>query len=238
MKKIILFTFIFMCFGYSMVNAEEIINYNGVKIEEDKYNSLVSIYGNNYIDFLTAEEYNMIKNNDLSKIKINEYSEPSNFVIAPLGTTYSTSYKTITIINNSGTITLKLKWAQDPKVRSYDVIGIRFDGPTLNGGVVFRQYYRKNGELKSSTTSVKKEFSNGFGLSFMLPSGERLESTITFNVKGNGKVYGTYQHAVTDVTLNESKSYSISYLGLGKVLKYSDSISSKYDRMSGVDISI
>lgn len=238
MKQILLFSFIVMCFGYRIVDAKEIINYNGVKIEEEKYNTLVSIYGNNYIDFLTAEEYDMIRNNDLSKIKIDEYSEPLSFAIVPLGATHSTSYKTITIINNSGTITLKLKWAQDPKIRSYDVIGIRFDGPSLNGGVAFRQYYRVNGELKSSTTSVKKELSNGFGMSFLLPSGERLESTITFNVSGTGIVYGTYQHAVTNVTLNESTSYSISYLGLGKVLKYSDLISEKYDRMSGVDVNV
>ena len=49
------------------------------------------------------------------------------------------------------------------------------------------------------------------------------------------KVYGTYQHAKSSVSLSESQNYSFSSRGLGGVLKFNkDSIKNKYDGMTGV----
>ena len=52
------------------------------------------------------------------------------------------------------------------------------------------------------------------------------------------KVYGTYQHAKSSVSLSESQNYSFSSQGLGGVLKFNkDSIKNKYDGMNGVSLS-
>ena len=48
--------------------------------------------------------------------------------------------------------------------------------------------------------------------------------------------YGTYQHATSDVTLSQSKNYSISSSGLGGVLAFANSVIGYYDGMQGVDI--
>lgn len=47
-------------------------------------------------------------------------------------------------------------------------------------------------------------------------------------------VYGTYQHATSDLTLSQSQNYTFSSSGLGGVLKFANSVSSKYDGMKGV----
>lgn len=47
-------------------------------------------------------------------------------------------------------------------------------------------------------------------------------------------VYGTYQHATSDLTLSQSQNYTFSSSGLGSVLKFANSVSSKYDGMKGV----
>lgn len=43
-------------------------------------------------------------------------------------------------------------------------------------------------------------------------------------VSGSGTIYGSYQHASTTATLEESKKYTISHLGYGKVIKFNDNV--------------
>ena len=57
-------------------------------------------------------------------------------------------------------------------------------------------------------------------------------------VSGSGTIYGSYQHASTTATLEESKKYTISHLGYGKVIKFNDNVKKKYDAMTGVDLNI
>lgn len=86
-------------------------------------------------------------------------------------------------------------------------------------------------------------FINGFGLSFLLPSGNltELEETVEFrfNGSGNGTIYGTYQHAQKSLSLSDSMNYTISSSGLGSVLKFgSNNITKKFDAMKGVEIGV
>ena len=55
-----------------------------------------------------------------------------------------------------------------PKVRSYDVLGARFDGTSLNNDPV-TSVYLDNVKKNITMSTVKK--SNGFGVSFKLPTG-------------------------------------------------------------------
>ena len=67
------------------------------------------------------------------------------------------------------------------------------------------------------------------------------ETDISANVistSQNAVAYGTYQHAVTDVTLDQSQSYTISHNGLGRVLNFTNSVYNLYDGMTGVSISL
>lgn len=234
MKKLFFFLFLFFCI--SPVFAKTFQTYYGIEIEEEKYNTLVEIYGYNYVNFMTKEEYGLIGNNDLSKVIKTIYDE-ENTIIRPF-TTYSTSYKTIELINNNGVITTKLKWKKDPKIRSYDVLAVRLQGLSLGRILSFKQIYNYNGSMKVNTSSTQKTFNNGFGESFLLPKGENLESVVTFVVNGSGKVFATYQHATSNISLNESTNYSLSELGLGSVLLFNNGIGEKYDRMAGVNINI
>ena len=52
------------------------------------------------------------------------------------------------------------------------------------------------------------------------------------------KVYGSYQHAVYNVSLIDSKSYTISGAGLGYVFNFATAVEDLYDGMGGVDISL
>lgn len=235
MKKLFFSLLIFFCI--SPVFAKTIQTYYGIEIEEEKYNTLVEIYGYNYINFITEDEYNMIGNSDLSKVTKTIYDEEDATIIRPF-TTYSTSYKSINLINNNGVITLELKWKKDPKIRSYDVLAVRLQGLSLGRILSFKQIYSYNGSMKINTNATQKIFNNGFGESFLLPNGENLECVVTFVVSGSGKVFATYQHATSNISLNDSTNYTLSELGLGSVLLFNNGIGEKYDRMAGVNINI
>ena len=75
-------------------------------------------------------------------------------------------------------------------------------------------------------------------LVFKVKNGSSLELSLTFMVSGSGTIYGSYQHASTTATLEESKKYTISHLGYGKVIKFNDNVKKKYDAMTGVDLNI
>lgn len=111
-------------------------------------------------------------------------------------------------------------------------------GVTLNGTFTFKQTYVLNGLYKVTFNGNNKTLSNGFRSSALLQTGSSQEYSLTFMVSGSGTVYGTYQHAVSSVTLNQSKDYTISSFGLGKVLDFSSSVKDKYDRMTGVDLAV
>ena len=49
-------------------------------------------------------------------------------------------------------------------------------------------------------------------------------------------VYGTYQHAKQKTTLSQSQNYSISSVGMGKVLKFNSSVEAHYDNTPGLAV--
>ncbi len=216
-----------------VINGERYVNQNGVVFEREQYNKLINIYSKSYIQTITYDEYKMITSSNINEIIVEEYPE-----ILPCGTSFSSSAKTVKLIKNGNYITLMATWKGVPTIKSYDVIAVRLDGVSLSGSFTFKQTYISNGSLITSYSSEKQQFSNGFGSSFLLGTGTGLEISLTFLVSGTGNVYGSYQHASSTTTLNQSKKYTISYLGYGGVIKFDDSIKSKYDGMNGVDITI
>lgn len=238
-KKIFIL-FVLMLIMPIMVNAESvdkiIINQNGVSIEENTYQKLCDIYSKNFVDTLTLNEYKKIASVPLDEIVVSESSIDTETM--PLDASFSSNAKTIKLIKSGNYITLLATWKGVPSVKSNDVIAVRFDNASLDGSFTFKQVYVSNGSMKVSYDSYNKRFSNGFGSSFQLGNGSGIEISLMFMVSGNGKVYGSYQHASSYASLTDSTKYTLSYLGNGGVILFDESVRSKYDAMPGVDISV
>lgn len=231
---------------YKNTNAQEIIIEDSVKmpktVEITKYIKTETLYDNftkEIIDRketeLTEEMYNRL-----------EYmSEPLAKCDGGVGC-WETDYKKILLRvqgqtgpSDKGKVTLTTTWKKAPTIRSYDITAITFSKSINN----------ISASLSSSIASnekVKKD-SYGAGISAKLTSGSiSADSTIELTVSGsysdmtvwqNVRICGTYQHAQSTVTLNNSTDYSFSKGsgGVGNVLNFnSTTIKDKYDQMQGV----
>ena len=78
--------------------------------------------------------------------------------------------------------------------------------------------------------------SNGFGNSFKLPSGTGLVIQQRWYVTPGGRVYASYQHAMSNTTLAISKEYNISVSGYGSTFLFTGNAVGVYDGMVGVDM--
>ena len=178
--------------------------------------------------------------------------ESFNSGISPIDATHQTTYKRITILDNDfgdnyHRITVYTQWLVTPATTSFDVTAMRIDdGYVVDGTQDGTQVYWKDGEYGHVTyawngTNIRK-FDHGFGISMNLVNdASYFETDISADMVATSSdaiAYGTYQHAVTDVTLDQSQSYTISHNGLGDVLNFVSSVYNYYDRMAGVSIAL
>ena len=243
MKKrwILMFVFGFLLIPHGTYAKENdyYTNHNGVEIEQKLYYELCNIYSVGYVEFLTNEEFVNLTENDLSSVVKEEYSDGNlNNLYLPNGSYYSTGSKSVSLIKNGNYITLLGSWKVVPNTKSYDVIAVRLSGVSLNGSYTFKQSYVYGGNYNIVYNGNNQTFSNGFGSSALLQNGSNQEYSLTFKVSGSGTVYGSYQHAVSSVSLNQSKNYTISSAGLGGVVNFASSVSGYYDGMTGVNLSV
>ena len=172
--------------------------------------------------------------------------------VAPYDATHQTSYKRITIIDNyiggsTHSVMVYTQWLVTPATKSFDVTAMRIEGGhVVEGTQDGTQTYWKNGSYDIvnyswNGTNIRKT-DNGFGISMNLVDGASyFETDISANVistSQNAVAYGTYQHAVTDVSLAQSQGYTISHNGLGDVLNFASSVYNLYDGMAGVSINL
>ena len=165
---------------------------------------------------------------------------------------HTTSYKNIAITTsktgtNSYFIYVTNDWLITPRVKSYDVIAMRVDDATISSGTQRGvQMYTTNGINDVVNYSYQGTnmvlSSNGFGISMNLvdaASGFTCEiQAIVTATSQWATVYGSYQHAMTAVTLAQSKSYTISHNGYGKVINFATAVQNDYDNMRGVSIEL
>lgn len=185
-------------------------------------------------------------------VEINPENSVSNYSTS-IGTTYyESNYKRIQIIdnyisNNLHYIMVYTQWLVTPATKSFDVTAMRFEDATIvEGSQDGTQTYWANGEYDFITyspngTNIRKQ-SNGFGISMnLVNNASYFETDISADIKAsnsNATVYGTYQHAVTNVTLEQSHSYNISHNGFGSVLNFATGVQNYYDRMQGVYVEL
>ena len=183
---------------------------------------------------------------------IDEVLEDFNNGVSTYAASHQTSYKRIqifdtTLSGNGHKILVYTQWLVTPATKSFDVTAMRIDGGyVVDGTQIGTQGYWMNGEYgyvsySPNGTNIRKA-DNGFGISMNLVNGASyFETDISANViatSSSATAYGTYQHAVTDVTLDESQSYTISHNGFGEVLNFATGIRGSYDRMAGVSIAL
>ena len=189
---------------------------------------------------------------EVSPDDIDEVLENFNNGVSTYDASHQTSYKRIQIIDNyiggsTHNVIVYTQWLVTPATKSYDVTAMRIDGGyVVEGTQDGTQTYWANGaygyvEYSPNGTNIRKA-DNGFGISMNLVNdASYFETDISANViatSSSATAYGTYQHAVTDVTLDESQSYTISHNGFGEVLNFATGIRGSYDRMAGVSIAL
>ena len=221
-------------------------DYENFKAKNININNLVKSekYYKTEIDHLN----NVVTNTEVTENEFNNYNpnvqtlSVSNFV--------ETQYKklSLTLSDNHdgyGDIFVGLLWKMIPSTRSFDVIAVRYVGMTdVDGTQYGRQIWGTNGnysyvEYGWNGTNINRQ-DNGFGISMNITNDSTInylenyiESAVEFT--GNFQWAGaSYQHATSNTTLAQSKSYTLAEDGKNGVILFTGNIGSKYDNMPGV----
>lgn len=249
MKRVLLTLLaVFAVFGIVQnVYAEEVYytNSNGIELTREEYEFLNKFYGPYYTDNMTKAMYDEFIEYDLmnSEVEIKKYTIPTLPLLNPemgyRSPNHVTQAKTLQIgsacFPTFCIMSLQNTWTESPYVRSWDNIGVYLDGVSL---------ISHDGTYVGSTAGTNwyenlKTESDGVGNSVKLPDvGENIIIDMAFKVTRGGTVYGSYQHAMQNTTLLNSKNYTIDLLGEGGVFLYNGNAVGVYDGMNGVDIDV
>jgi hypothetical protein len=132
-----------------------------------------------------------------------------------------------------------------PSTRAFDVIAVRYVGMTdIDGTQWGRQIWGTNGnysyvEYGWNGTNINRQ-DNGFGISMNITNDSTinyLENYIGSAVQFTGNFQwagASYQHATSNTTLAQSKSYTLAENGKNGVILFTGNIGEKYDNMPGV----
>ncbi len=131
-------------------------------------------------------------------------------------------------------IVVTLNWIKIPSVRSYDVMGAYLKNTSLIGSVITHV----KTDLDTVSIYDYDSQTNGFGVSFKLFDGNNVKIYQYYDTKAGGTIYASYQHAKEKTTLSESKKYTLSLGGYGRVFSFDSSVRDKYDAMGGVYINL
>lgn len=221
--------------GYENFKAKN-ININNL-VKSEKYYKTV-------IDHLN----NVVTNTEVTENEFNNYNP--NIQTLSVSNFVETQYKklSLTLSDNHdgyGDIFVGLLWRMIPSTRSFDVIAVRYVGMTdVDGTQWGRQIWGTNGnysyvEYGWNGTNINRQ-DNGFGISMNITNDSTInylenyiESAVQFT--GNFQWAGaSYQHATSNTTLAQSKSYTLAENGKNGVILFTGNIGEKYDNMPGV----
>ena len=205
---------------------------------EEEYQFIGELYKEGFQNHITQELYDNIIDNDLMSRELNKKTVMHQDNPFTRGSYHTTSYKSLAITSSCDStncfIVISLDWLANPAVRSYDVIGALFHNVTRQSTPV--TYYSDS--ISSNATGIYKYASDGLGASFKLGTGTDLYITQQFYVSRGGTVFGSYQHATSAITLNESRNYNFHINGYGNVFQFGTTGLDVYDGMAGVDIAV
>ena len=221
-------------------------DYENFKAKNININNLVKSekYYKTEIDHLN----NVVTNTEVTENEFNNYNP--NIQTLSVSNFVETQYKKLSLTlsdnhNGYGDIFVGLLWKMIPSTRSFDVIAVRYVGMTdVDGTQIGRQIWGTNGNYTYvnygwNGTNINRQ-DNGFGISMNITNDSTInylenyiESAVEFT--GNFQWAGaSYQHATSNTTLAQSKSYTLAENGKNGVILFTGNIGSKYDNMPGV----
>ena len=221
-------------------------DYENFKAKNININNLVKSekYYKTEIDHLN----NVVTNTEVTENEFNNYNP--NIQTLSVSNFVETQYKKLSLTlsdnhNGYGDIFVGLLWKMIPSTRSFDVIAVRYVGMTdVDGTQYGRQIWGTNGNYSYvdygwNGTNINRQ-DNGFGISMNITNDSTInylenyiESAVEFT--GNFQWAGaSYQHATSNTTLAQSKSYTLAEDGKNGVILFTGNIGSKYDNMPGV----
>ena len=221
-------------------------DYENFKAKNININNLVKSekYYKTEIDHLN----NVVTNTEVTENEFNNYNP--NIQTLSVSNFVETQYKKLSLTlsdnhNGYGDIFVGLLWKMIPSTRAFDVIAVRYVGMTdVDGTQYGRQIWGTNGnysyvEYGWNGTNINRQ-DNGFGISMNITNDSTInylenyiESAVEFT--GNFQWAGaSYQHATSNTTLAQSKSYTLAENGKNGVILFTGNIGEKYDNMPGV----
>ena len=238
MKRILIGIISLLIVGSLNVKAEAYYtNENGLPFTEYQYEVMVDRIGLEDVQNMPYRVYNSMKINEITEenyVAVS-YEEPTT----SRGTYYETSCKKIAISKSCGTngctVVFTNDWKCIPKVKSYDVSGIRLSSTNFTN-TANDAYFVSDGNVTDPAGS--RGASNGVGFAFKVPSsGDIGYSAVVANVNQSGVVYGSYQHGVKSMNLNRALNFTFTSTGQGGVFEWG-SYDSYFDQMGGVYITM
>ena len=221
-------------------------DYENFKAKNININNLVKSekYYKTVIDHLN----NVVTNTEVTENEFNNYNP--NIQTLSVSNFVETQYKklSLTLSDNHdgyGDIFVGLLWKMIPSTRAFDVIAVRYVGMTdVDGTQWGKQIWGTNGNYTYvnygwNGTNINRQ-DNGFGISMNITNDSTinyLENYIGSAVKFNGNFQwagASYQHATSNTTLAQSKSYTLAENGKNGVILFTGNIGEKYDNMPGV----
>ena len=243
MKKTFLLLLAIVVFGTTQnvfASSYYYTNKNGVNFTEQQYKYYTEMFWDGYQENVTQSDFDKVLELNLfdSKIITNEVKIPNSLPsLDSKGTVVYEKGRTLKIAKSCSSncyVSLVATWSGTPSVGSYDVIGFRVSGTSITN--VHNAYASGTGFSSASTTP--QTFTNGFGHSIQVASVSNLKVSTSMYVNKGGTVYGSYQHATSSISYNNSKLYSISGAGYGSVFAFYGAASGIYDAANGVSISV
>ena len=221
-------------------------DYENFKAKNININNLVKSekYYKTVIDHLN----NVVTNTEVTENEFNNYNP--NIQTLSVSNFVETQYKKLSLTlsdnhNGYGDIFVGLLWRMIPSTRAFDVIAVRYVGMTdVDGTQYGRQIWGTNGNYSYvnygwNGTNINRQ-DNGFGISMNITNDSTinyLENYIGSAVQFTGNFQwagASYQHATSNTTLAQSKSYTLAEDGKNGVILFTGNIGSKYDNMPGV----
>lgn len=239
MKKTIKLVALFLCciFTFDIVNAQNIyLNAQGVEFNQKQYNYVISLFGNDYFDDISQEDFDKLSELNLFNkeiVSVSDYDQSKHVNMRNL-TQNGRTLKLSKSCSTQCVVVIKATWNVNATVKSYDVIGARMINASVNnyGTTIVK------GTGYSKTYSSPQIFTNGFGYSGLYPNASNVVYTTTFYTTTSGSVVGSYQHAMSNISLANSKLYTISQYGMGGVFSFYGAASGIYDATNGLTLSL
>lgn len=184
---------------------------------------------------VSSNESNIEAQNLEDAINTREINDKNIKVIDPVE--YETPNEKITLSatcfeeENTCRVSFTMLWIQSPKVKSYDLVGVR-----LSDTIFLDEHYTI---LANDYIEPEYTYHSHRGLMAIFDLSKENIQTITaiFNVEYRGSIYASYQHAIKQVDLEKIKEFNFSPVGLGEVFSHnSKRIERAYDDMPGIKL--